>query len=91
MKDIQQSYWQENKPDVVDSDYNGTKIEEGKRVAFNYQGSVRLGTIIKLVESKWIVRKYDTKRWSLVFELHILGDGAERVSKIKNPNSIAII
>jgi hypothetical protein len=89
MNDVRTSYWQDNAPEPIVADYNGGRFYKNQRVAFNYQGSVKLGTIIELKRSEWKERGYGS--WALVFDLHIQGDGAEKISKIKNPNSVVVI
>lgn len=88
---------QDKKPEQFAEDCYGKKIQKGLRVAFNYQGSVRLGTIVELKRSEW---KREDWRWSdegkylwdlKHFELYIQGDGIEKMSKIKNPDSFVII
>lgn len=91
MKDIRTSYWQDDEPNMVEADYKGSVFNNGRRVAFNYQGSIKLGRIVELKRTEWKKSNYDTKRWQLKFELHIMGDNAEKVSKIKNPNSVVCI
>tara|TARA_R110000737_G_scaffold341087_1_gene364519 strand:- start:1010 stop:1291 length:282 start_codon:yes stop_codon:yes gene_type:complete len=89
----------DKQPEPTNTDVYGKLIEVGKRVAFNYQGSVRLGTILKLHISVWKKDKRRTssigglgeRYWNESFELHIQGDGIEKFSKIKNPDSFVII
>jgi len=94
MGDIRTDYRQDEKPNMVEADYKGSVFNNGRRVAFNYQGSIRLGRIIELKKTEWVSdsgRDGNHKYWRLNFELHIQGDGIDKVSKIKNPNSVVCI
>lgn len=94
MRDVRRSAYQTNEPAPINADYRNTPIEEGKKVAFNYQGSIKLGTIVELKRSEWKRMRPGLEgkfHWSLKFELLVQGDGADRVSKLSNPNSFVII
>jgi len=83
---------QELAPAIITHDSRGNFIKEGATVAYNYQGSVKLGKIISC-SCKWkVVRKDIAPKswWSCVFELKILNEEGF-TSTVKNPNSFLII
>lgn len=89
---IQTSHSLYNKPSFtppkITEDSRGTKIEEGKKVAFNCSGDVVIGVIKEIVKNQW---KKSRESWlSLQFETTIEREDGH-ISKIKNPNSFVII
>lgn len=80
------------KPPKITRDSRGTLIEEGLRVAYNYSGDVRIGTIVRLKKSDWTMRKNKGQfsDWIINFQLEIMGEN-NILSTIKNPNSFVII
>jgi hypothetical protein len=88
---IQTQTHQLTAPAPVERDSNDKPIVPGSRVAYNYQGSVILGTVKELRRSEWKqVRPEDNQWWSLRFELVIDADAGHTFT-VKNPNSFVII
>lgn len=89
---IQTDEHQEFAPEAITKDSRGTLIQEGLRVAYNYQGSVVIGHIISCL-STWKVARPgvgDKKWWYCKFELKVLNEDGH-ISTVKNPNSFVII
>lgn len=79
------------KPSNIIRDHRGTLIEKGLKVAYNYQGQVRIGTIIELIKNYYRKRPNSQHGWTLEFELLVSEENGNINSRIKNPNSFVII
>ena len=78
---------QKETPEPILYDSRGIPIEEELKVAYNYSGSVVMGTIKELKRNEWLKSEWG---WTLKFEL-IIENEEGFVSRIKNPNSFIII
>ena len=71
-------------------DYYGKPVQPGVRVAYNYSGEVRLGSVINV---QFCTRYGKTHRFNKLpyLKIKIIPDGQTFESTVTNPNNLVVI
>lgn len=92
--EIRTSKHSETQPEPITKDSKGNLLETGVDVAYNRSGSVERGELIEIVRNEWVNSRRGLgpkSWWYLKFEAVIKNYEDDRISRIKNPNSILIL
>ena len=104
-KEYRSCHYQVEKPTMkVTTDYRGTLLKEGSKVAYNYSGNVAIGTVVGIVKDEWYspnrtgsflrpenVPKIGDKIWWYHRFMVEIKHESGHISKVKNYQSFLVI